>query len=110
MPINRQGVLRDVDAIIAQAEIIWPARSVDRDGFEVVEESREVKTLKKYRKQVPQDTRDWRGGFAWRDSFLDELKSLGQLTLAAHNHPEEWKKIMNRVKTLRDQFPGRRPA
>ena len=110
MPINLAGVKRDVDAIIQQAEIIWPPRTSTRDGFEHVEESREVKTIRKYRKQIPTDTKDWRGGFAWRDSFLDELKALGQLTLAAHNHPSEWKKILNRVKAIRDQFPGRRPA
>ena len=110
MAWSRKGTLLDMGAIIQQAEIIWPPRTKNRDGFEVVEESTEVKALKKHKKQLPTDETNWRAAFGWFDAMNDDLKRFGQVSLAAHHHPEQWKKILNRIKALRDRFPGRSPG
>lgn len=104
---NKKGIQLDVEAIIQQAELIWPPHVKTVDGFEHITASNEVRVLKKRKKEIPLDSRDWRAAFAWRNEFLDDLKRFGQISLAAHHHPKEWKKIMNRVKTIRQEIPDR---
>ena len=96
-----------MDYILSQAEIIWPATTHTKDGFEHVNPSKQVKTLIARRDSFPRFTASSGEVYRWVDGLLDELKRFGLSSDAAKHHPEEWRLIMNRVRTIRQKFAGR---
>ena len=101
---DAEGVRRDMNAIVAQAEIIWPAHTRPEGGFERVIESDPVKSLRSRRDSVPNSGASAQTAYQWTTATLELIRELGK-SRQAHDHPNEWKKIQNRFKTIRDKFP-----
>lgn len=102
---DTKGVQTDMNAIIQQAEIIWPAHTRPADGgFERVIESDPVKNLRARRDGIPKAGASVQTAYQWTTVTLELIRELGK-SRQAHDHPNEWRKIQNRFKTIRDKFP-----
>ena len=100
---NRQGVKLDAEAILREAQLIWPPRTERKDGFEHVHEHGHIRTLKAKIKQIPLNDRDYPALRAWVSEIGDDLKAWGTVSMAAHHHPTEWGKILTRIRSIRSK-------
>ena len=103
MAWNRQGVKLDADAILRSAQIIWPPRSENKDGFEHVTEHGHIRALKAKIKHIPMNERDYLALRAWVSELGDDLKAWGTVSMAPHHHATEWGKILTRIRSLRQK-------